>query len=76
MLEHGATEPGRTRDDLGATRISTGGHAGRGDVRPLAVTDVLTAMRSADETKPRPTYAARPYVAGEIVAQFVDLNVE
>ena len=51
-------------------------NAGRGDVRPLAVTNVLTAMLFTDETKPGPSCAARPYVAGEIVAQLVDLDVE
>ena len=51
-------------------------NAGWGDVRPLAVTNVLTTMRSTDETKSRPSGAARSYVAGEVVAQFIDLNGE
>ena len=56
--------------------ISADGHAGRARVRSLAVTNVVTAMRSADEAKARPASAARPDVAGEVVAQLVDLNVE
>ena len=56
--------------------ISADGYAGRADVGSLAVTNVVTATRSADEAKARPTSAARPDVAGEIVAQLVDLDVQ
>ena len=56
--------------------ISADGHAGRADVSSLAVTNVVTAMRSADEAKARPTSAVRPDTAGEIVTQLADLNVE
>ena len=55
--------------------ISTDGHANR-DVGSLAVTNVVTAVRSADEAKARPTSAARLDVADEVVAQLIHLNIE
>ena len=61
---------------LGATGISADGQAGRSDVGSLAVTNVVTAMCSTDEAKARPTGGARQDVAGEVVTQLVDLNVE
>jgi hypothetical protein len=57
-------------------RVLADGHAGRADVGSLVVTNIVAAMRSADEAKARPTSAARPLVAGEVVAQLVDLNAE
>lgn len=56
--------------------LSADGYAGRADVGSLAVTDVVTAVRSADEAKARATSAARPDVPGEVVAQLLDADVE
>ena len=59
---------GRVRKPLGMTPRPCGDLSGRtrkpGGCRFLAVTNVLTAMRSADEAKAGPTSAARPDVPG------------
>jgi hypothetical protein len=72
----GQALPTAARDDFDVRCISADGHASRADVGSLAVTNVVTAVRSADEAKARPTSAARPDVAGEVVAQLIHLNIE
>ena len=50
--------------------------AGSHDVGTVTVTNVLTAMRSADEAEARVTGGARSDVAGKVVAQLIHLDLQ